>query len=135
MSDLKKLAGKVALVTGAGKRLGRAVALRGRDTVGMAALLAPLLVLTEPKLPPPSYEVVSTVEIAAPADQVWQRVVSFPEIPPPTEWLFRIGVAAPQRAPSSKPFCVIRTFVPRPAGLVATCSAIGPIGSPSGGSQ
>lgn len=87
-----------ALVAIPGALLGRAVALRGRDTVGMAALLAPLLVLTEPKLPPPSYEVVSTVEIAAPPDRVWQRVVSFPEIPPPTEWLFRIGVAAPQRA-------------------------------------
>jgi uncharacterized membrane protein YhaH (DUF805 family) len=87
-----------ALVAIPGALLGRAVALRGQETVGMAALLAPLLVLTEPKFPPPSYEVVSTVEIAAPPDQVWQRVVSFPEIPPPTEWLFRIGVAAPQRA-------------------------------------
>jgi uncharacterized membrane protein YhaH (DUF805 family) len=87
-----------ALVAIPGALLGRAVALRGHETVGMAALLAPLLVLTEPKFPPPSYEVVSTVEIAAPPDQVWQRVVSFPEIPPPTEWLFRIGVAAPQRA-------------------------------------
>ncbi|HKE90480.1 MAG TPA: SRPBCC family protein [Gemmatimonadales bacterium] len=87
-----------ALVAIPGALLGRAVALRGHETAGMAALLAPLLVLTEPKLPPPSYEVVSTVEIAAPPDQVWQRVVSFPEIPPPTEWLFRIGVAAPQRA-------------------------------------
>ncbi|HKC48864.1 MAG TPA: SRPBCC family protein [Gemmatimonadales bacterium] len=87
-----------ALVAIPGALLGRAVALRGHETAGMAALLAPLLVLTEPKLPPPSYEVVSTVEIAAPPDQVWQRVVSFPDIPPPTEWLFRIGVAAPERA-------------------------------------
>jgi uncharacterized membrane protein YhaH (DUF805 family) len=87
-----------ALVAIPGALLGRAVALRGHETAAMAALLAPLLVLTEPKVPPPSYEVVSTVEIAAPPDQVWQRVVSFPEIPPPTEWLFRIGVAAPQRA-------------------------------------
>ena len=87
-----------ALVAIPGALLGRAVALRGHETAGLAALLAPLLVLTEPKLPPPSYEVVSTVEIAAPPDAVWQRVVSFPEIPPPTEWLFRIGVAAPQRA-------------------------------------
>ena len=87
-----------ALVAICGALLGRAVALRGHETAGMAALLAPVLVLTEPKLPPPSYEVVSTVEIAASPDQVWQRVVSFPEIPPPTEWLFRIGVAAPERA-------------------------------------
>ena len=87
-----------ALVAICGALLGRAVALRGHEAAGMAALLAPVLVLTEPKLPLPSYEVVSTVEIAASPDQVWQRVVSFPEIPPPTEWLFRIGVAAPERA-------------------------------------
>ena len=87
-----------ALVAIPGALLGRAVALRGHETAGLAALLAPLLVLSEPKVPPPSYEVVSTVEIAAPPDQVWQRVVSFPEIPPPTEWLFRIGVAYPSRA-------------------------------------
>jgi uncharacterized membrane protein YhaH (DUF805 family) len=87
-----------AMVAIPGALLGRAVALRGHEAAGLAALLAPLLVLSEPKVAPPSYEVVSTVEIAAPPDQVWQRVVSFPEIPPPTEWLFRIGVAAPERA-------------------------------------
>ena len=87
-----------ALVAIPGALIGRAVSLRGHETAGMAALLAPLLVLSEPKLPAPSYEVVSTVEIAAPPDRVWQSVVSFPDIPPPTEWLFRIGVAAPQRA-------------------------------------
>ena len=87
-----------ALVAIPGALLGRAVALRGHEAAGLAALLAPLLVLSEPKVPPPSYEVVSTVEIAAPPDQVWQRVVSFPEIRAPTEWLFRIGVAAPERA-------------------------------------
>lgn len=87
-----------ALVAIPGALLGRAVALRGHEMTGMAALLAPLLVLSEPRLPPPSYEVVSTVEIAAPPDRVWERVVSFPEIPAPMEWLFRIGVAAPERA-------------------------------------
>ena len=87
-----------ALVAIPGALIGRAVALRGHETAGMAALLAPLLVLSEPKVPPPSYEVMSTVEIAAPADRVWQNVVSFPDIPPPTELLFRIGVAAPTRA-------------------------------------
>jgi hypothetical protein len=38
------------------------------------------------------------VSVAAPSDVVWRRVVSFPDLPPPTEWLFRIGVAAPLRA-------------------------------------
>jgi hypothetical protein len=38
------------------------------------------------------------VEIAAPPDVVWHHVVAFPELPPPTERLFRAGVAAPIRA-------------------------------------
>jgi len=90
-----------ALVAIPGALLGRSVALRGSEPssgVGMAALAAPLLVLAEPRLPPPTYEVVSVVEVAAPVERVWASVVTFPQLPPPTEWLFRIGVAAPERA-------------------------------------
>ena len=90
-----------ALVAIPGALLGQAVALRGdvpTSRSGVAALMAPLLVLTEPRVAPPSYEVVSVVEIAAPPRQVWADVVTFPDLPRPTEWLFRTGVAAPLRA-------------------------------------
>jgi uncharacterized membrane protein YhaH (DUF805 family) len=92
------LAGLVAIP---GALLGRSVALRGTgpsSRVGMAALAAPLLVLAEPRQPVPTYEITSVVEVAAPPERVWANVVSFPRLPPPTEWLFRIGVAAPERA-------------------------------------
>jgi uncharacterized membrane protein YhaH (DUF805 family) len=83
--------------------LGRAIAIRGAEPpvrAGLAALLAPLLVLAEPHAAPPVHEVVTAVEIAAPPVVVWRHVISFPDLPPPSsgEWLFRIGVAAPTRA-------------------------------------
>jgi hypothetical protein len=62
------------------------------------ALLAPLLVAVEPRAAPPTHEVLTVVEIAAPPEVVWRHVVTFPELPPPTELLFRVGVAAPTRA-------------------------------------
>jgi len=62
------------------------------------ALLAPLLVAVEPRTAPPAHEVLTAVEIAAPPEVVWRHVVTFPELPPPTELLFRVGVAAPTRA-------------------------------------
>ncbi len=80
---------------------GRAIALRSAEPpgrTGLAALVAPLLVLLEPHVAPTVHEVVTVVEVAAPADVVWRRVVSFPDLPPPSEWVFRIGVAAPLRA-------------------------------------
>jgi hypothetical protein len=40
----------------------------------------------------------TVVEIAAPPEVVWRHVVTFPDLPPPTELLFRAGVAAPTRA-------------------------------------
>ena len=43
-------------------------------------------------------EGVTVVAIAAPPDVVWRHVVTFPDVPPPTELLFRAGVAAPTRA-------------------------------------
>lgn len=90
-----------ALVAIPGALLGRAVALRGEEPAhraGLGALVAPLLVLVTPRVPAPSYEAVSVVEIAATPEQVWQHVVTFPDLAPPTEWVFRIGVAAPERA-------------------------------------
>jgi hypothetical protein len=42
--------------------------------------------------------VVTVVEIAAPPEVVWRHVVAFPDLPPPSEPLFRAGVAAPMRA-------------------------------------
>lgn len=89
----------VALV---GAALGRWIAIRTSEppvATGAAALVLPLLVLAEPvRTPAPLREVVTAVEIAAPPEQVWQTVVAFPALPPPTEPLFRAGVAAPLRA-------------------------------------
>jgi hypothetical protein len=44
------------------------------------------------------FEVKSAIEISAPPEKVWQKVVAFTEIPPPQEILFRAGIAYPIRA-------------------------------------
>ena len=86
-----------------GAVLGRVMARRGMlgstgpGGAGMA-LVVPLLLGVEPRATPPTHEVVTVVEIAAPPEVVWRRVVMFPELPPPNELLFRAGVAAPVRA-------------------------------------
>src|SRR6185437_12090956 len=90
-----------ALLALPGAIIGRAVALRGAGPparAGLAALLAPLVVLGNPRQTAPSHEVVTAVDIDAPPAVVWRHVVSFPDLPPPHEWLFRAGVAAPLRA-------------------------------------
>src|SRR3989441_13033377 len=44
------------------------------------------------------YLVSDSVVVAAPPATVWRYVVSFSELRPPTEALFRLGVAYPRRA-------------------------------------
>jgi Polyketide cyclase / dehydrase and lipid transport len=62
-------------------------------------LLAPSASLTwDARAIPPVFEVRSAIEIAATPEQVWKHVVSFSELPEPREWLFRAGLAYPQRA-------------------------------------
>ncbi len=39
--------------------------------------------------------VTSTVEIAAPPAVVWHHVIAFPQLEPPTDWIFKLGVAYP----------------------------------------
>jgi uncharacterized membrane protein YhaH (DUF805 family) len=47
---------------------------------------------------PAEHVVVTAVEIDASPEVVWENVLDFPELPEPTEWYFRSGIACPQRA-------------------------------------
>jgi hypothetical protein len=48
--------------------------------------------------PAPIYAVTTSLEIDAPPSHVWPHVIGFGEIPAPSEWIFRTGVAYPIRA-------------------------------------
>ena len=85
-----------------GAWLGRALVRRpGLGAPGIAMVLLPLPLLAGIEVarpsPPPS-EVRTTVEIAAPLDVVWRHVVTFSDLREPPAWLFRLGIAYPQRA-------------------------------------
>jgi uncharacterized membrane protein YhaH (DUF805 family) len=50
------------------------------------------------KIDPPVFAVRSSIDVNAPPEVVWRQVVTFAEIPPPTEAIFRLGIAYPVRA-------------------------------------
>jgi uncharacterized membrane protein YhaH (DUF805 family) len=66
----------------------------------VALLAVPLAMAVEHALPPPLplLEVKSSVIVDAPPETVWRNVVTFSELPPPRELIFRLGVAYPVRA-------------------------------------
>lgn len=65
----------------------------------MFALLSlPLAAAVEPATGHSLYEVQSSVVIDAPPAQVWPHVIAFSDIPEPTDWAFRAGIAYPMRA-------------------------------------
>jgi hypothetical protein len=65
--------------------------------------------------PPPVFAVRTALDIQAPPEKVWQQVIAFTEIAPPTEWMFRAGIAYPIRAemrgrgPGAERHCVFST--------------------------
>jgi len=65
--------------------------------------------------PAPVYVVHSYLDIHATPETVWKQVVAFTEIPPPTEWIFRAGIAYPIRAemigtgPGAERHCIFST--------------------------
>lgn len=65
-----------------------------------AWILAPLLLAAEARTPgkPPLFAATTTCDIAATPEVVWRQVVSFSELPPPTEVIFLAGIAYPLRA-------------------------------------
>lgn len=85
-----------------GSALGRVIAgSRHRSKWGLVSLvlLLPVLAAAEPVLRgDPLLRVDSVIEIDAPPDLVWPHVISFPELPPPTRWMFALGIAYPVRA-------------------------------------
>ncbi|HXC99171.1 MAG TPA: DUF805 domain-containing protein [Verrucomicrobiae bacterium] len=60
-------------------------------------LLMPMFMVLEHTLPPtaPLFKVTSSVIVNAPPEKVWRNVVSFSELPPPHELIFKLGVAYP----------------------------------------
>ena len=84
-----------------GSLVGRQVAVGGGHAPAVAALLVALPLLTgfeSMDLRGPLREVTTSVEIAAPPEAVWPRVVSFSELDPPNELVFALGIAYPMRA-------------------------------------
>lgn len=68
---------------------------------GLAPGLAlPLMLGTDVCRPEPAplFGVTTTVQVSAAPATVWRHVVEFAELPPPTEALFRLGIAYPVRA-------------------------------------
>jgi hypothetical protein len=95
----------IALVVGwMGALFGREIARSSPGRLAHAALAVlavPPLAVIEARGPLPTpqvHEVVSSVVVDAPPELVWRHVVSFDDLPPPRELLFRLGVAYPQRA-------------------------------------
>jgi len=90
------------VVAGLGAILGRAIARLDPDAAAPASLMVlilPAITVVDARVAPrPPHEVVTTIDIAAPPARVWANVVRFPDLAPPTEWLFRAGVAYPERA-------------------------------------
>jgi uncharacterized membrane protein YhaH (DUF805 family) len=93
------------LLTLLGAVIGRAIAMHTsappRESAGALALL-PVLAAFEAVLAPafgaPVHEVRTSVVIAAAPEVVWQNVIGFADLPPPTERIFRLGIAHPIRA-------------------------------------
>ena len=75
--------------------------LKGHATMmSVAILIVPLTMGLDPKIEsqPPVLVVRSSLEISAPPELVWQKVIAFSEISGEREWLFHTGIAYPVRA-------------------------------------
>ena len=74
---------------------------RGAPQVAGVWLVALPLALGAEYLVQPRAEIhaaTTTVEIDAPVERVWERVVRFPDLRAPEEWYFKTGIAYPVRA-------------------------------------
>jgi len=66
-------------------------------SITMLILLPAASLTWDIKAPPPVFQVRTSIEIAAPPEQVWKYVVAFPQLPEPQEWYFKAGVGYPSQ--------------------------------------
>jgi uncharacterized membrane protein YhaH (DUF805 family) len=99
LAMLFPIAGGMGLLGGlVGYAMGALTASRGTNLTFVLVFL-PLLAGAESlRRPTPLYEVVTTIDIDAPPQQVWPHVIGFSELPAPDPWYFKLGIAYPQRA-------------------------------------
>ena len=92
------IAAVVALLGGV---IGREIAKRGGGSLGFATALFLIptgSLIDRASTVAPTYEVVTTVDVAAAPEMVWKHVVQFAEITEQPAWYFRGGIAYPVRA-------------------------------------
>ena len=91
------LAGALAAV---GAVLGRRLAeLKGGSSVAALMLVLPVTTAFPVSGSTPAlHQTVTEVIVDAPPAAVWPHVVSFPDLPPPSDWLMKTGIACPVRA-------------------------------------
>ncbi len=82
----------------AGYSIGRGGQVGSLEKAAILLTLPALLGAETHRTDPPQREVISVVEIDAPPEVVWPLVVGFTELPPISEWEFRLGIAHPIRA-------------------------------------
>jgi hypothetical protein len=93
----------LAIVIGwLGALLGRSLVTNGvprsPGILALIALPAALIADSPDRVARAIHEVRSSIEISASRDRVWASVVAFSPIPPPTDFLFRSGIAYPESA-------------------------------------
>jgi len=84
-----------------GFQIAKSLQLVSPGTVSAPLVLLPLLFGAEKMSPlpeAPADVVESEVIVDAPPEVVWKRVIAFPPLDPPQEFMFRHGIAAPMRA-------------------------------------
>lgn len=81
-----------------GRQIGMATQASGRGMMASVLVLLALLPVESRLNGPREYVVRSSIDIAASPQEVWEKVIAFPEIDEPLPWLFRLGIAAPERA-------------------------------------
>lgn len=85
-----------------GSLIGRSL-VNVRPSVKLTSSLLPLLLVpgvayVKKDMPVPLLKVVTTIDIEAPPQAVWDNVVAFPQLAEPEEWLFKTGIAYPADA-------------------------------------
>jgi hypothetical protein len=69
-----------------------------RGFLPLVLLLPAVAAVESSRGKPQTFMVMTSLEIDAPAETVWNHVIEFPELDPPDEWYFKLGIAAPLRA-------------------------------------